>query len=225
MNKLKGIEKFENYLNDLINLSGNYIKAINELNNHENTNTLVTIAKEVLEMNNKPSQIETIEDLAKLLDGNFYGSELKNPYNIDVEKLCEERKWIVLFPYSDDNLEVRGYIDDEIGAWDGVTAVIYKKGEFYPEDLGEETFKKAKNDMIWGINDDMIFDAEVEDGKIGIDMRWRPEDQPYTWYIIIKYYYKDKDNKPIVSYFDLRNEEEEDTTWARCCVIDLSNVL
>jgi len=165
----------------------------------------------------KPDKIETIQDLAKLLDGNYNGDELENPYNINIEELCKKNKWVVLFPYSDDNLEARGYIDDEVGAWDGTNVIFYKKGEFYPEDLDEETFKKASEDMICVIDDNLIYDSEVENGHIGVKMEWDPDDQPYTWYMTSKY-----EN---IAYFDIVDEDDEDNkTWARCCVIDLSNI-
>ena len=181
--------------------------------------------KETVLSKMKPKEINTIEDLAKLLNGNNYGEELKNPYNINVEEICKKNKWVVLFPYSDDNLEARGYIDDEIGAYDGINAIIYKKGEFYPEDLDEETFKKASQNMIYGISDDSIFKAQVEDGHIGIKAQWDPDDQPYTWYLDVKYNKKDTDNKSIVAYFDLIDEDDEEGhTWARCCVIDCSKI-
>jgi len=181
--------------------------------------------KETVLSKMKPKEINTIEDLAKLLNGNNYGEELKNPYNINVEELCKKNKWVVLFPYSDDNLEARGYIDDEISAYDGVDAIIYKKGDFYPEDLDEETFKRASQNMIHGISDSLIFDAEVEDGHIGIKAQWDSADKPYTWYLDVKSDKKYIDNKPIVAYFDLVDEDdEEDHTWARCCIIDCSEI-
>ena len=182
--------------------------------------------KETVLSKMKPKEINTIEDLAKLLNGNNYGGELENPYNIDVEELCKKNKWVVLFPYSDDNLEARGYIDDEIGAYDGVDALIYKKGDFYPEDLDEETFKRASQNMIYGISDSLIFEEEVEGGHIGIKAQWDPDDKPYTWYLDVKSNKKDIDNKPIVAYFDLVDEDDEEGhTWARCCVIDCSKIL
>ncbi len=165
----------------------------------------------------KPKDINTIEDLAKLLNSNNNGDELENPYNINVEELCKKNKWIVLFPYSDDNLEVRGYIDDEISAWDGVNAIIYKKGDFYPNDEHDETFKKASKDMIIGIDDESIYEDEIKNGKIGIKLRWC-ENESYTWYMTTKF--------EKVAYFDICDEDdEEDHTWARCCVIDCNNIL
>ena len=173
--------------------------------------------KETVLQKTKPQEINTIQDLAKLLDGNYNGDELENPYNINVEELCEKNKWVVLFPYSDDILEARGYIDDEVGAWDGTNIIFYKKGEFYPEDLDEETFKKASSDMICVIDDNLIYDSEVENGHIGVKMEWDPNDHPYTWYMTSKY-----EN---IAYFDIVDEDDDDdTTWARCCVIDLSNI-
>jgi len=197
------IQKYQNKTIDVI-----------ENNPEEISEMLYDALKETVLQKTKPQEINTIQDLAKLLDGNYNGEELKNPYNINVEELCKKNKWVVLFPYSDDNLEARGYIDDEIGAWDGIKALIYKKGEFYPEDLDEETFKKASSDMICVIDDNMIYEAEIEDGRIGIDMQWCPDDQPYTWYMTSKY--------EDVAYFNIVDEDDDDdTTWARCCIIAL----
>ena len=189
-----------------------------ENNPEEISIMLYDALKETVLQKTKPQEINTIQALAKLLDGNYNGDELENPYNINVDELCKKNKWVVLFPYSDDNLEARGYIDDEIGAWDGVKALIYKKGEFYPEDLDEETFKKASSDMIYATDDSLFYDTEIkEGGRIGVDMQWCPDDQPYTWYMTSEY-----EN---VAYFDIVDEDDEDdTTWARCCVIDLSNI-
>ena len=198
--KRNNAEECYNYLNNTPNIESNLLQ-----------DTLDYLAEHL-----KPREINTIDDLAKLLDGNMNGGELKNPYNIDIEKLCKEKKWIVLFPYSDDNLEIRGYIDDEIGAWDGIHALIYQKGEFYPEDLEEETFKKSTENMIYGLNDTSVFDTEVEDGRIGIDVQWCPDDKAYTWYMISKF--------KNVAYFDIHDEDDDvENTWAHCCIIDLSS--
>ena len=87
----------------------------------------------------KPEKIETIRDLARLLNDNNYLDELKNPYNLDIDKICKDNKWIILFPYSDDNLEVRGYIYDEVGAWDDTNFKLVKKGEFYADEDEDNT--------------------------------------------------------------------------------------
>ena len=216
---------FEYVLEQLKNK--NVIDCYNYLNNNPHLSSkLWDDTLECLFNNIKPREIKNINDLAKLLDGNSNGDELENPYNINVEEICRKNKWIILFPYSDDNLEARGFIDDEIGAYDGVDALIYKKGDFYPEDLDEETFKRASQNMIYGISDSLIFDQEVEDGHIGIKAQWDPDDKPYTWYLDVKSNKKDIDNKPIVAYFDLVDEDDQEGhTWARCCVIDCSNFL
>ena len=155
----------------------------------------------------KPEKIETIEDLAKLLNGNKYCDELKNPYNLDVEKICKDNKWIILFPYSDDCLEVRGYIDDEIGAWDDTNYKIVKKGEFYEDRNEDNTYHKATKDGLLHTEEDPH-----------IFMKWCPEDKSYIWYI--------ESNYPNVAYFDIDEEDvDENKIWARCCIIDCSEIL
>ena len=156
----------------------------------------------------RPCEINTIDDLAKLLNNNWNGDELKNPYDIDVEKLCKEKKWVVLFPYSDDNLEIRGYIHDEIGAYDGGEFKFVKKGEFYQDPDDDEIYRKAKNNEVIGSEDDPH-----------IFMKWCDNScKPYTWYIDTDY----TDS----AYFDIIDEDSEDEEiWARCCVIDCSNIL
>lgn len=171
--------------------------------------------KETILQKIKPQKIENINDLAKLLDGNYCMDELENPYNINVNQLCKEKRWVIFFPYSDDNIEIRGYINDEIGAYDGTNLLFYKKGDFYPENLDEETFKKASEDMFIALDDDLIYDTEVEDGRIGISMKWEPNDKAYIWYITSKY--------EKVAYFDIHDEDNDgEMTWAHCCIIDLN---
>lgn len=163
---------------------------------------------EYLYANIKPSKIDTIEDLAKLLNHNWHGNELKNPYDIDVEKLCKENKWVILFPYSDDNLEIRGYIDDELSAWDGGEFKLIKKGEFYQDSDDDEVYRKAKNNELIRCYEDSHIFIKWCDG----------EHKPYTWYIDTDY--------TDVAYFEILDEDsDKDEIWARCCVIDCSNIL
>lgn len=158
----------------------------------------------------KPREINTIQDLAKLLNHNWNGDELKNPYNIDVEQLCKEKKWVILFPYSDDNIEIRGYVWNELGAYNGGEFKLIKRGEFYndPEDDDIEIYRKAKNNELVSCKDDPH-----------IFMKWCDEKhKPYIWYIDTDY--------TDAAYFEILDEDsEENEIWAHCCIIDCSNIL
>ena len=183
-------------------------ECYNYLNNNPNlVNNLWDDMLEYLFQNIKPREIKTIDDLAKLLNGNSNGNELENSYDINVKELCKKNKWIILFPYSDDNLEIRGYIDDEVGAWNDTEFKLIKKGDFYKDEDEENTYHKAENNMICCTEEDPH-----------IFMKWCSKDHPYTWYIDTDYTNS--------AYFDIIDEDDEDNqTWARCCIIDCSNIL
>ena len=55
----------------------------------------------------------TKEKLAEILNGRAYREEITE----QEEKLAEQSGLIVVFPYSDDNIEFRGAIDDELGCY------------------------------------------------------------------------------------------------------------
>ena len=47
---------------------------------------------------------------------------------------------------------------------------------------------------------------------------WDSDKHPYTWWI--------DSNYTDSAYFDIVDEDDEDgQTWARCCIIDCSNIL
>lgn len=78
----------------------------------------------------------TLKEFASLLDGREYGCEITT----EEEKLAKELGFVVVFGYSDDNAELRGAIDDEIGCYDGgelchcdLPATIY--ADWCPEDI------------------------------------------------------------------------------------------
>ena len=60
------------------------------------------------------------EQLADKLTGREYGSEITEAE----EAQAKADRLVVIFGYSDDNLELRGAIDDEVSAWGGTTVVI-----------------------------------------------------------------------------------------------------
>jgi hypothetical protein len=66
----------------------------------------------------------TKEELAGMLDGREYGDEITD----SEETEAKESELVVVFGYSDDNVELRGAINEEVGAWEGTTLHIDKKG-------------------------------------------------------------------------------------------------
>lgn len=62
----------------------------------------------------------TPESLAAMLDGRSYGSEI----TAEEQKLAEDSALVVVFGYSDDNVELRGAITDEVAAYNGATVYL-----------------------------------------------------------------------------------------------------
>ena len=79
----------------------------------------------------------TIYEFAKKLNGRKYRKEI-TPVE---EKEAKELGFIVLFGYSDDNAELRGSIDDEIGCWNG--GRVYKNGDLFVDAVW------CKDDFSW----------------------------------------------------------------------------
>ena len=187
-------------------------KEITELNDNELEQFKICLFNDTLEYIKsliKPKEINNIYDLAKLLNNNSYYNELDNPYNIDIEEICKKNKWIILFPYSDDLLELRGYISDEIGAFNGGDYYLIKKGDFYEDTEEENTYHKS-------LSDNIIETSNKSDAHIFV--KWCDDKyKPYIWYIDTDY--------TDVAYFDILDEDSEDyEIWAHCCVIDCSNI-
>lgn len=68
----------------------------------------------------------TKEELAAKLNGREYGKEISK-----IEKMqAEEFGLVVVFGYSDDNIEFTGAIDDEFGCCNGGTAYLHRAGLF-----------------------------------------------------------------------------------------------
>ena len=175
----------------------------------------------------KPEKIETIQDLAQLLNENEYGYELHNENNINIEALCKEKNWIVVFPYSDDNVELRGAIDDEIGAWDGTILKFVKKGEFYLEDCDEYgnndpdiCYKKAHENMFVNISEDELEDIKnkcdnwLDYNGVIIEALWDPQEIEASWQI---------NCTGCVDYAKFNIVEDGDL-YAECIVIDMNNI-
>lgn len=72
----------------------------------------------------------TAKQFAERLDGREYLNEITP----EEEKEAEANGLVVVYGYSDDNVELAGAISDEIGAWEGVVFHVDKDGGYYIED-------------------------------------------------------------------------------------------
>ena len=99
----------------------------------------------------------TMKEFAKMLSGREYGMELTK----DEERQAADAGLVVAYGYSDDNVELRGAIDEEVGAWDGTTIRLTKAGVLQgptcdsAENCDCPYFAVAKNaaktiEAIWG---------------------------------------------------------------------------
>lgn len=64
------------------------------------------------------------EDVATRLDGREYGQEIP----VGFEKQVKEAGLVVVFGASDDLMELRGAVSDEVGCYGGSTALLTKEG-------------------------------------------------------------------------------------------------
>lgn len=102
----------------------------------------------------------TLKEFAKMLDGREYMHEITK----EEEALAKELGFVVVFGYSDDNAELRGAIDDEIGCFDGgklehkdLPDVIYAKwcdresnyAWSYETSIPHETFRIFEDGDYW----------------------------------------------------------------------------
>lgn len=111
----------------------------------------------------------TCKEFAKMLDGREYMHEITK----EEEALAKELGFVVVFGYSDDNAELRGAIDDEIGCFNGgklehkdLPDVIYAKwfdresnyAWSYKTSIPHETFRIYEDGDYWcmGIVCDII---------------------------------------------------------------------
>lgn len=94
------------------------------------------------------------EELAKLITGNEYGSETTK----EIQDLAKENNLVIVYGYSDDNIEFEGAVREEIGMYEGGEIYIGKDG--WPE------FTK---------------DGDITDSKNKIDCQWSPDDLDCSW--------------------------------------------
>lgn len=99
----------------------------------------------------------TMKEFAETLSGRSIGEEICK----DEEKRAAGLGLVVVYGYSDDNVELRGAIDEEVGAYDGTTIRLTKTGVLQgpacdsAENCECPYFSAAKNaaktiEAVWG---------------------------------------------------------------------------
>jgi len=212
----KGV-KIKEWINYNIKQHGakNFFECVNNAWPEISESIKQSILDEISE-NIKPKQINTIEDLAKLLDGNEYRDELDNEYKIDVDAICRKNKWVIVFGASDDLIEFRGFIDDEDGAWDGALMKLVKPGDFYMEDEDAETYKKSKEYKFVPISESELKDIQHNgyQNTCVVEMLWCPDDSNASWQVNSK-------GAPFVRF----NIMEDEELYCEAAIIDMSKLL
>lgn len=111
----------------------------------------------------------TAKEFAAMLDGREHGMEMSR-YE---EKQAAVAGLVVLYGYSDDNVEFRGAIDEEVGAWDGTTIYLNTAGVLLKPDCEDcnrgdcpyfsQALEKAKTiEAVWNSPGDPCWTFETD---------------------------------------------------------------
>lgn len=181
----------------------------------------------------------TVKELAGILSGREYGGEI---YPLE-ERNAQADGLVVVYGYSDDNVEFRGAIDDEVGAYEGITIHINKSGILYaptPEcDMDEcpylkQAVKKARSiravwhdegTPCWTFETDIpheTFDI-YEDGElfcVGIvfaldDIQTKTPNDPLTLEEL-----REMDGEPVYVVLDTKNHLNKRSGWKVVEIMD-----
>ncbi|NML67621.1 hypothetical protein HHL22_20665 [Hymenobacter sp. RP-2-7] len=116
----------------------------------------------------------TKESLAALLNGRDYREEIDNAEAAQ----AKAAGLVVVFGASDDLLEFRGAIYDEVGAWDGAVAVLFKgkRGwDVVPDDRA--TIREIEDD------DTMMAALAAQKTNQKVAAEWAPKQPEASWLI------------------------------------------
>lgn len=105
----------------------------------------------------------TAKELAAMLSGREVGHEITSTEAWQ----AADAGLVVVFGYSDDNMELRGAIDDEVGCYDGGTAYLTKAGILQEPDCD---------------TDDCPYFAAVKSTAIAIEAVWHNFGSPRWTY-------------------------------------------
>ena len=142
------------------------------------------------------------EKLAELISGRSYRNEM----NKEEEQIAKENGLIVIFGASDDLVEFRGAIYDELDAYEGTHFIIATPGTEIPVDEDEETYRKAKKLEAIPIEEESLTK------KNRFEAVWSPDELDCSWLI--------KTDLPH-SIFDIM---EDDELYCRGIIIETESL-
>lgn len=114
----------------------------------------------------------TKEQFLEILNGRQYRKEITQ----EEEKLAKEKGLLICFGASDDLLEFRGIVHDEVGAYDGGSAMLVKKKGGKIDIINEHDFNEIQQVM-----DDNDLDFSLR--KVEVVAEWCPDDLECSWRI------------------------------------------
>lgn len=95
----------------------------------------------------------TLKEFSEKINGRQYLNELTDE---DIE-IAKENDFLIIYGYSDDNVEVDGVFRDEFGAWNGTT-IYYRP------------------------SDKVVYQSETPDiNDVEISCLWCAKDSEFTW--------------------------------------------
>lgn len=144
---------------------------------------------------------KTKEEFAQLLNGREYRAEMTR----EEELIAKESGLLVCFGASDDLLEFRGIVNDEVGAYNGSVAFFVKKRGGKIDVLSEYALEEIQNLM-----DEHEIDFELP--KLKVVAEWSPNDLDCSWRI---------NSELSNATFDIMEHEE---LYCRGIVIELSDI-
>tara|TARA_R110000824_G_scaffold526_4_gene3343 strand:+ start:4885 stop:5349 length:465 start_codon:yes stop_codon:yes gene_type:complete len=106
----------------------------------------------------------TKEELAERINGRSYGSEISESEEVEAKKAG----LLMVFGSSDDLLELRGVIRDEVGAYNGTTIQVDEEGVKPVWENGDEKFYDEAVDFF----------ARRDNPSIEIKAVWDDKDDP-----------------------------------------------
>jgi hypothetical protein len=144
-----------------------------------------------------PKKRITAQEFADMLHGREYGSEISK----GEEELAKLTGLLVVYGYSDDNIELRGVIDEELPAFDGLEFSVGKYGVV-----------KKWEDVDYDDEEACRLHFENEDsGTIDISAGWDMDG--YSWVIAADC------GDSFIGYFDIM---EDGDTFCRGTVLDMT---